>query len=135
MRKFNINVNGKSYAVEVEEIGGDAVASVPVKSVPVAAAPVAAPAAAPVAAPAATPVAAPAAAPQGAGKPVNSPMPGLVKKLCFANGDTVKEGDTIIILEAMKMDTPISAPASGVITYSTSAGANVDTGAVLCTIA
>lgn len=127
MRKFNINVNGKSYAVEVEEIGGDAVASVPVKSVPVAAAPVAAPAA--------TPVAAPAAAPQGAGKPVNSPMPGLVKKLCFANGDTVKEGDTIIILEAMKMDTPISAPASGVITYSTSAGANVDTGAVLCTIA
>lgn len=119
MRKFNINVNGKSYAVEVEEIGGDAVASVPVKSVPVASAP----------------VAAPAAAPQGAGKPVNSPMPGLVKKLCFANGDTVKEGDTIIILEAMKMDTPVSAPASGVITYSTSAGANVDTGAVLCTIA
>lgn len=123
MRKFNINVNGKSYAVEVEEIGGDAVASAPVKAIPVASAP---------AAPA---PAAPAAAPQGAGKPVNSPMPGLVKKLCFSNGATVKEGDTIIILEAMKMDTPISAPSAGVITYSTSEGTNVDTGAVLCTIA
>ena len=123
MRKFNINVNGKSYAVEVEEIGGDAVASAPVKAIPVASAPVAP---APVA---------PAAAPQGAGKPVNSPMPGLVKKLCFSNGATVKEGDTIIILEAMKMDTPISAPSAGVITYSTSEGTNVDTGAVLCTIA
>lgn len=123
MRKFNINVNGKSYAVEVEEIGGDAVASAPVKAIPVASTPVAS---APVA---------PAAAPQGAGKPVNSPMPGLVKKLCFSNGATVKEGDTIIILEAMKMDTPISAPSAGVITYSTSEGTNVDTGAVLCTIA
>lgn len=125
MRKFNINVNGKSYAVEVEEIGGDAVASAPVKAIPVASTPVASAPAAP----------APAAAPQGAGKPVNSPMPGLVKKLCFSNGATVKEGDTIIILEAMKMDTPISAPSAGVITYSTSEGTNVDTGAVLCTIA
>ena len=119
MRKFNINVNGKSYAVEVEEIGGDAVASAPVKAI----------------APAAPAAPAPAAAPQGAGKPVNSPMPGLVKKLCFSNGATVKEGDTIIILEAMKMDTPISAPSAGVITYSTSEGTNIDTGAVLCTIA
>ena len=133
MRKFNINVNGKSYAVEVEEIGGDAVASAPVKAIPVASAPVAS---APVAsAPVASAPAAPAAAPQGAGKPVNSPMPGLVKKLCFSNGATVKEGDTIIILEAMKMDTPISAPSAGVITYSTSEGTNIDTGAVLCTIA
>ena len=123
MRKFNINVNGKSYAVEVEEIGGDAVASAPVKAIPVASAPVA------------SAPAAPAAAPQGAGKPVNSPMPGFVKKLCFSNGATVKEGDTIIILEAMKMDTPISAPSAGVITYSTSEGTNIDTGAVLCTIA
>lgn len=118
MRKFNITVNGKNYAVEVEEIGGDAAVSAPVKAVPVA-----------------TAAPAPAAAPVGAGKPVNSPMPGLVKKLCFANGATVKEGDTIIILEAMKMDTPVSAPSAGIITYSTSEGTNVDTGAVLCTIA
>lgn len=118
MRKFNINVNGKSYAVEVEEITDGAVASAPVQ--------VAASVAK--AAPAA-------AAPVGNGKPVKSQMPGLVKKLCFATGATVKEGDAIIILEAMKMDTPISAPFSGVITYSTQEGANVDSGAVLCTIA
>lgn len=119
MRKFNINVNGKSYAVEVEEVTDGAVSAV---SAPVqAAAPVAKPA--------------PVAAPVGNGKPVKSQMPGLVKKLCFANGATVKEGDAIIILEAMKMDTPISAPFSGVITYSTQEGANVDSGAVLCTIA
>ncbi|MDE6276049.1 MAG: acetyl-CoA carboxylase biotin carboxyl carrier protein subunit [Clostridia bacterium] len=118
MRKFNINVNGKSYAVEVEEITDGATVSAPVQ----AAAPVAK--AAPVA-----------AAPVGNGKPVKSQMPGLVKKLCFANGATVKEGEAIIILEAMKMDTPISAPFSGVITYSTQEGANVDSGAVLCTIA
>ena len=119
MRKFNINVNGKSYAVEVEEITDGAASSV---SAPVqAAAPVA--------------KAAPVAAPAGNGKPVKSQMPGLVKKLCFANGATVKEGETIIILEAMKMDTPISAPFAGVITYSTQEGANVDSGAILCTIA
>lgn len=117
MRKFNINVNGKAYAVEVEEIGGSATTSMPVQ------------------AEAAAPVAKPAAKPVGNGKQIAAPMPGLVKKLCFANGATVKEGDTIIILEAMKMDTPVVANASGVITYTTDAGANVDTGAVLCTIA
>lgn len=125
MRKFNITVNGKSYAVEVEEVAGDgSVVSAPVvASAPVAAAP--APAAAPKAAP----------APAGKGEPVATQMPGLVKKLCFANGATVKQNDTIVILEAMKMDTPIVATKDGVITYSVSEGANVDTGAVLCTIA
>ena len=132
MRKFNVNVNGKSYAVEVEEVGG--VAAAPVAA-PVAAAPVApaSAAAAPAAAPAPAPVAAPAAA--GKGDPVNSPMPGLVKKLCFANGATVEKGVEVITLEAMKMDTPVVAPKAGVITYCINEGANVDTGALLCTIA
>lgn len=120
MRKFNINVNGKSYSVEVEEITDGAVSAVST----------------PVQQPA-TEVSktVPVVAPAGNGKPVKSQMPGLVKKLCFANGATVKEGETIIILEAMKMDTPISAPFAGVITYSTQEGANVDSGAILCTIA
>ncbi|MDE6758560.1 MAG: acetyl-CoA carboxylase biotin carboxyl carrier protein subunit [Clostridia bacterium] len=119
MRKFNINVNGKAYAVEVEEIlDGSQVVSA--STAVVAPAPKAA-------------VSAPVAA--GKGDPVNAPMPGLVKKLAFANGATVKKGDTVIILEAMKMDTPVSAPKDGVITYATSEGTNVDTGAVLCTIA
>lgn len=127
MRKFNVNVNGKSYAVEVEEVGGVATAPAAVAPAPAAVAP-AAPAAAAPAAPAA-----PAAA--GKGDPVNSPMPGLVKKLCFANGATVEKGAEIITLEAMKMDTPVVAPKAGVITYCINEGANVDTGALLCTIA
>ena len=128
MRKFNVNVNGKSYAVEVEEVGGVATAPAAVAPAPAAVAPAAPAAAAPAPAPAA-----PAAA--GKGDPVNSPMPGLVKKLCFANGATVEKGVEVITLEAMKMDTPVVAPKAGVITYCINEGANVDTGALLCTIA
>lgn len=124
MRKFNVTVNGKAYAVEIEEVGEVGAA------MPVAPAPVVKAAPAPVAA---APAAAPAAA--GKGEPVKSQMPGLVKKLCFANGATVKMNETVVILEAMKMDTPIVATKDGVITYSVSEGANIDTGAVLCTIA
>lgn len=131
MRKFNVNVNGKTYAVEVEEIGA------PVYEAPAApAAPAPAPVATTKAAPAPAAPAAPAAPKAaGAGDPVKTQMPGLVKKLCFSNGATVKKNDTIVILEAMKMDTPIVAPKDGVITYSVSEGANIDTGTVLCTIA
>ena len=118
MRKFNVNVNGKSYAVEVEEIvDGQVVTPVVTAVAPQPQAPKA-----------------PAAAP-ASGTPVKAPMPGLVKKLCFANGTQVKKGDTIIILEAMKMDTPVVAPENGVINYSTQEGANIDTGAVIATIA
>lgn len=131
MRKFNVNVNGKTYAVEVEEIGA------PVYEAPAApAAPAPAPVAITKAAPAPAAPAAPAAPKAaGAGDPVKTQMPGLVKKLCFSNGATVKKNDTIVILEAMKMDTPIVAPKDGVITYSVNEGANIDTGTVLCTIA
>lgn len=130
MRKFNVNVNGKTYAVEVEEIGGAAVAPV---AAPVALAP--APQAAPAPAAQAAPAPAPAPKAAGAGEPVKTQMPGLVKKLCFASGASVKKNDTIVILEAMKMDTPIVATKDGVITYSVTEGSNIDTGTVLCTIA
>ena len=119
MRTFNIKVNGKAYAVEVEEVvSGGAVVTPVVSSV----------AAAPVAA-------APAPAAAGEGAPVKCEMPGLVKKLSYSNGASVKKGDTILILEAMKMDTPIAATQDGVITYAVQPGANVNTGDVLCTIA
>ncbi len=119
MRTFNIKVNGKAYAVEVEEVvSGGAVVTPVVSSV----------AAAPVAA-------APAPAAAGEGAPVKCEMPGLVKKLSYSNGASVKKGDTILILEAMKMDTPIAATQDGVITYVVQPGANVNTGDVLCTIA
>ena len=131
MRKFNVNVNGKTYAVEVEEIGAP-VYEAPAAPAAPAPAPVAAPKAAPAPAAPAAPVAPKAA---GAGDPVKTQMPGLVKKLCFSNGATVKKNDTVVILEAMKMDTPIVAPKDGVITYSVNEGANIDTGTVLCTIA
>lgn len=117
MRKFNVSVNGKSYSVEVEEVGGAAPAAV--------AAPVAA------SAPAAAPAAAPkAAAPQG-GTAVKSPMPGVIRKLCFADGAAVKAGQAIAVLEAMKMENDIVATADGVVTYTVKVGDNVETDAAL----
>ncbi len=132
MRKFNITVNGKTYEVLVEEAG---VASAPVAA-PVAAAPVAAPVAAP--APVATP--APAAAPAPAAVPsngttVSAPMPGTILDVKVSNGQAVKEGDVLCVLEAMKMENDIQAPCNGtVIAVQASKGASVDTGAPLVTI-
>lgn len=114
MRKFNVTVNGKSYSVEVEEEGVSASAPV-------------------VSAPAAAPVAAPKAAPAG-GSLVKAPMPGLVLKLNVANGATVKKGDKIIVLEAMKMENDIVASADGVITFLVKQGDNVNSGADLASI-
>ena len=121
--KYKITLNGRTYEVEVE--AGKAMlldeyeAIVP--SAP--AAPVAAPAAAVEAAPAAP--AAPAAV-TGAGEAVNAPMPGTILKVNVQNGQTVKEGDVLCILEAMKMENEIMAPKSGTITQVvTSKGASV----------
>lgn len=130
MRNFIINVNGKSYQVGVEEVGG--VASAPVATVApvVAAAPVAAPAQAPVAAPA--PVA---AKPVSAnGEKVLSPFPGLIKNLLVAEGTTVKKDQPILVLEAMKMDNDITAPCDGVVSFQVAKGANVESDSVLAVI-
>ena len=116
-KKFNITVNGSSYAVEVEEVGGS--------SAPVAAAPRAAAAPAPAAAPAAKPVAAGAAT-------VTAPMPGKVLEVKVKAGDAVKSGQVLLILEAMKMQNEIMAPADGTIAdVRVSAGATVNTGDVM----
>lgn len=121
MRKFNVSVNGKSYSVEVEEVGGAASS--------VASAPVATAAPAPVAAPAA-----PKAATPAGGKAVESPMPGVIRKLAVADGATVKAGQSVVVLEAMKMENDIVAPADGVISYAVKVGDNVETGAALAYI-
>lgn len=131
MRNFVINVNGKSYQVAVEEVGG--VSSAPVAPVApvVASAPVAAPAqSAPAAAPA--PVA---AKPVSAnGEKVLSPFPGLIKNLLVAEGATVTKDQPILVLEAMKMDNDITAPCDGVVSFQVQKGANVESDAVLAVI-
>ena len=125
MRNFIITVNGKSYEVGVEEVGGT---SAPVAApVAVAAAPVAAPKAAP--APAAAPKAAPAN-----GEKVLSPFPGLIKNLLVVEGTAVKKDQPILVLEAMKMDNDITAPCDGVVTFQVVKGANVESDAVLAVI-
>lgn len=121
MRKFIVNVNGNSYEVEVEEVGGAV------------SAPAAAPKAAPVTAPKAAPAAPKAAAPAG-GTAVKAPMPGNVLDIKVSNGQAVKEGDVVVILEAMKMENEIYAPCDGTVTVVASKGSTVNTGDVLVSI-
>ena len=131
MRKFNVTVNGVAYDVEIEEVG--AVASAPVAAAPVAAAPVAAPA--PAAAPAA-PKAAPAAAGKAGSVAIKAPMPGTILKMNVKVGDSVKSGDVVCVLEAMKMENDICAPQDGVVSsIEVAQGASVATDAVLVTLA
>ena len=98
---FDVTVNGATYEVEAENAP--------------AAAPAPQPAAAPVqAAPAAA--AAPAAKPAGAGEKVASPLPGVIIEISVKEGQQVKAGQKIAILEAMKMENEIPAPKDGTIT-------------------
>ena len=130
MKKFNITVNGKSYEVEVEEVGGVASAPVSRPAAPVASAPKAAPA------PAAAPKAAPAPAPvAGDGEVVASPMPGTILDIKVNVGDTVASGAVLLILEAMKMENEIMAPVAGTVkSITVSKGASVNSGDVLVVI-
>ena len=127
MKKYNITVNGNTYEVVVEEVTGG-VASAPVAA-PVAAAPVAA---APKAAPAPKKT-----APAGAkgGISVTAPMPGNILDVKVSVGQSVKKGDTICVLEAMKMENDIPAPQDGVIaSINVQKGASVGANDVLATL-
>ena len=129
MRQFNITVNGVSYQVSVEENG----AAAPAFTAP---APAAAPAQASAAAPkpAAAPAPAP-AAPVAEGTKISAPMPGTVLDVKCAVGDTVKKGDILLILEAMKMENEIVSPADGAVKQIPAAkGASVNSGDVLVVI-
>ena len=125
MKNYRITVNGTSYDVSVEELSGGAA---PVAA-PVAAAPVAAPA------PAAAP-AAPAPAAGGAGSvKVSSPMPGKILAVKANVGDSVKKGQVILILEAMKMENEVVAPEDGTIaSIDVTVGASVESGDTLVTL-
>ena len=116
MKKYRVNVNGTVYEVDVEDISG------------------AAPVAAPAAAPAAAPVAAPVSAPAG-GEQVTSPMPGNILAVNVAAGDTVRKGQGLMILEAMKMENEIMCPCDGkIVSVSVTKGATVESGTLLCVI-
>ncbi len=129
MRKFNITVNGKTYEVEVEEVGGiigGAPGAAPVS-------PTTAPAPAP-AAPAAKP-AAPKAAPVAGAAQVKAPMPGTVMSVKVAAGDKVTKDTVVAVLEAMKMENEIFAGVDGTVAgVSVSNGDSVNTGDVLVSI-
>ena len=125
--KYKVTLNGRTYEVEVEAGKAmliDEYAAV-APAAPVAAAPVAAPAAAPAAAGVSV----------SGGTSVNAPMPGNILKVAVSVGQTVKEGELLCVLEAMKMENEIYAPCSGTVTaVPISKGSTVDTGALLVSI-
>ena len=121
--KYKVTLEGRTYEVEVE--AGKAMCVAEYEAfVP------AAPAAAPVAA---APVAAPAAGMTvSGGESVTAPMPGNILKVAVSEGQTVKEGELLVVLEAMKMENEIFAPKSGTVAQVlVSKGSTVDTGATM----
>ncbi len=150
LRTFNVFVDNEYFEVGVDEVGGSPIlkyaqqiqlsGGLPAAAPAMAAAP-AAPAAAPAPAAAATPAAAPekkaAAAPAAdtSGTPLAAPMPGMIVKYDKKEGDTVSAGETVVILEAMKMENALAAPASGTVkAIKYASGDSVAKGDVLCVI-
>jgi biotin carboxyl carrier protein len=121
MKAYKVNVNGNTYEITLEVID-----KADIKTAP-----------APVAAPAQE---APAAAPAPAGVQgsvtIAAPMPGTILKVNVSNGQAVKKGDVLMVLEAMKMENEIMAPNDGTVSsVNVNAGASVEAGTTLCTLA
>jgi len=134
IRSFNVFVDGDYFEVEVEQVGG---AAPMITSITPVAQPAAAPrpAAAPAPKPAAAAPAAAPAAPVAGGTKMESPMPGMVIRYEVKEGDTVKAGDVVMVLEAMKMENSLTSPADGVIKQiCCQAGQSVQKGDVLAVI-
>ena len=110
MKKYKVNVNGTVYEVEVEEMSGAPAAAPQVSSAPAPAAP-------------------------AAGETILAPMPGNILDVRVTAGDTVKSGQILMILEAMKMENEIMCPRDGRITsVSVKKGDTVEPDTVLCVI-
>ena len=114
MKAYKVNVNGNVYEITLEVID-----KADIKTP-------AAPAAAP---------AAPAAPAAAGAQTIAAPMPGTILKVNVSNGQAVKKGDVLMILEAMKMENEILAPCDATVaSVNVAQGASVDSGAVLCTL-
>jgi biotin carboxyl carrier protein len=136
MKKYKITVNGQTYEVEVEELGGEKQPAGPIapkptekakpeeKQQPASAAPAPKPAAA-----------SPKPATDTVGKTtIEAPMPGTILSIKAKSGAQVSKGDVIMILEAMKMENEIFAPESGTVTIEVTEGTSVNTGDLLAVI-
>lgn len=124
MKKYVITVNGTKYEVIVEEADMNA-------NFTKAEAPKAAPAA-----PAAAPAAAPKAAPSAGANSVKAPLPGNILKVKVSQGASVKKGDLLCVLEAMKMENEILAPSDGTVSaVYAKEGSSVQSGDVLFELA
>lgn len=122
MKKYNIKVNGVSYEVEVEEVGGSVSSVQPVQTVPKSETSVAP-----------APVPQPGNSATGSNS-VTSPMPGTIVKINVKPGDSIKKGDVFLVLESMKMENDITAPQDCTIaSVNVNQGASVSTGDVLVT--
>ncbi|MGN1353507.1 MAG: biotin/lipoyl-containing protein [Alloprevotella sp.] len=152
MKQYKYKIGGLQYDVTIDSIKGN-IAQVEVNGIPfevemqgstlveedlptqsAADAPAAAPAAATPAAAPAAPAAVPAAGP-GEGAPVKAPLPGVVAKILVAMGQSVKKGETVLVLEAMKMENNITAECDGKVTgICVAAGDSVMEGTTLITI-
>ena len=132
--KYKVTLNDRVYEVEVE--AGEAMLLDEYEAIAPAAPAAAAPAAAAPAAAAPAAPAAPAAASLAAGSVVKSPMPGNILKINVSAGQQVKEGEVLMILEAMKMENEIVSPKSGAVAQiAVSKGQVVETGTPLAVIA
>ncbi len=113
MKAYKVTVNGNTYEITLEVIDkADIKTSAPSEKP------------------------APAVSSAAGSASVTAPMPGTILKVNASNGQTVKKGDILMILEAMKMENEILAPCDGkVASVNVQAGASVETGALLCTLA
>lgn len=110
MKKYRVNVNGSLYEIEIEEMSAPATMSAPTAASKAAAAP-------------------------AGGAQVKAPMPGTILDVKVQNGQSVKKGTVLCILEAMKMENEIQAPCDGKITsLNVRKGDSVETQALICTI-
>jgi len=122
MKQFLIKVNGKEYEVEVEQVGGSepVVKTIKSKSIPIKPTP--------------SPSKPVTQGKEGSLK-INAPMPGTILDIKVSIGDQVKKGDTILILEAMKMENEIVASKDGVVaSINVESGASVESGQLLASI-